>query len=365
LSFNKLGQSPISYISYSEDSGAETFQTAEFDGLGRRIKKVVTNAGDLETTTAHYYNGQQIIETRDGSNNVVQQFIHGTQYIDELVMVRVASKGDLYVHQDANWNVIGLTDLGGHLIERYVYTPYGELTVHQITGYGDRDGDGDVDSDDKGTPGTDCTGTVSGSCRILDLDFDGDYDSTDATAFDSLPQGLAKHPGRTVTGVDQPFAHQGLLYDAEIMTYQNRARQYDPAKRRFAQRDPLALRNDALVGYHDGPNLYTYLRLDPIGATDPQGTATCDYQEISPGGGGLQFNCSIPPPTDWFSKCLCALGFSANCQATYCESCMDCCLSSCADYHWPGGNTDCEAACTAGLVGCAAGGCCSFPSPPY
>ena len=89
-----------------------------------------------------------------------QQFIHGTQYIDELVMVRVKDKGDLYVHQDANWNVIGLTDLGGSLVERYVYTPYGELTDHQETGYGDRDGDGDVDSTDKGTPGVDCTGTV-------------------------------------------------------------------------------------------------------------------------------------------------------------------------------------------------------------
>jgi len=49
----------------------------------------------------YLYNGQQIIETRNGSNNMVQQFIHGTQYIDELVMVRVKDKGDLYVHQDA------------------------------------------------------------------------------------------------------------------------------------------------------------------------------------------------------------------------------------------------------------------------
>ena len=145
----------------------------------------------------YLYNGQQVVETRDGSNNMVQQFIHGTQYIDELVMVRVAGKGELYVHQDANWNVIGLTDLGGHLIERYVYTPYGELTVHQSRGYGDRDGDSDVDATDKGTPGTDCTGTVTGTCRILDLDFDGDYDSTDASLFDALPQGLSRHPGRT------------------------------------------------------------------------------------------------------------------------------------------------------------------------
>jgi RHS repeat-associated protein len=170
---------------------------------------------------------------------MVQQFIHGTQYIDELVMVRVKDKGDLYVHQDANWNVIGTTDLGRKLVERYVYSPYGELTVHQSTGYGDRDGDGDVDSTDKGTVGTTCTGTVSGACRILDLDFDGDYDANDATKFDALPQGLQRTPGRLASAVQQPFAHQGLLFEPEIGSYQNRARQYDPEKRRFSQRDPL------------------------------------------------------------------------------------------------------------------------------
>lgn len=166
-----------------------TIQTAEFDGTGRRMKKVVSNAGDLDSTTVYLYDGWKICETRNGSGDVVQQFIHGTQYIDELVMVRVMDKGDLYIHQDANWNVIGLTDLAGNLVERYVYTPYGEITVHQQTSFGDRDSDGDFDSDDKGTPGTTCTGTVSAECRVLDLDFDGDYDTDDAEPFDELPQG--------------------------------------------------------------------------------------------------------------------------------------------------------------------------------
>ena len=55
------------------------FQTASFDGLGRRIMKVVTKSGDLDGTTVYYYRGHQIIETRDGSDNMVAQFIHGTQ----------------------------------------------------------------------------------------------------------------------------------------------------------------------------------------------------------------------------------------------------------------------------------------------
>lgn len=51
-------------------------------------------------------------------------------------------------------NVIGLTYLGGSLLERNVYRPYGEVTVNQKTGYGDPDGDGDVDATHKGTPAT-------------------------------------------------------------------------------------------------------------------------------------------------------------------------------------------------------------------
>jgi hypothetical protein len=195
------------------------------------MKKVATASGSRDGAFVYLYDGQRIVEVRNGSGTTIQQFVHGTQYIDELVVMRVKDKGDLYIHQDANWNVIGATDLGGRVVEHNFLSPYGELTVHQETGYGNRDGDGDVDSTDKGTVGRTCTGTVSGSCRILDLDFDGDYDSTDATKFDSLTQGAMRSPGRRLSAVQQAFAHQGLLFEPEIDSYQNRARQYDPANR--------------------------------------------------------------------------------------------------------------------------------------
>ena len=195
-------------------------------------------------------------------------------------------------------------DFGGHLVERYIYSPYGELIVHQSTGFGDRDGDGNVNSTDKGTPGTTCTGTVSGSCRILDLDFDGGersereraaigkasttrasgprarpepantkragggYDSTDASKFDDLPQGLQLTPGKLATAVSQPFAHQGLLFEPEIGSYQNRARLYDPAKRRFMQRDPYQTR--------EAINQYAALRSNPLKFYDPDGRKILD-----------------------------------------------------------------------------------------
>ena len=106
-------------VQSSKDSGAVTFQTAEFDGIDRRIKKVVTNSGDQDGTAVYLYDGWKIIETRDGSGNLYQQFIHGTQYIDELVMMRVKGKGDLYVHQGES-RVIGMNGSGPPSVKRAV-----------------------------------------------------------------------------------------------------------------------------------------------------------------------------------------------------------------------------------------------------
>ena len=76
-------------VQAQEDGAAVAVQTAEFDAVGRRMKKVVTNSGDFDGTVVYFYDGQKIVETRDGSGNVLEQFIRGTQYIDELVMMRV------------------------------------------------------------------------------------------------------------------------------------------------------------------------------------------------------------------------------------------------------------------------------------
>ncbi|MGH8674171.1 MAG: hypothetical protein ACREVG_07670 [Burkholderiales bacterium] len=279
-----------------------------------------------------------------------------------MVMVRVKDKGDLYVHQDANWNVVGLTDLGHHLVERCVYTPYGELLVNQETGFGDRDGDNDVDASDKGTVGVTCTGTISGACRVLDLDFDGDYDSSDATKFDALPQGLARHPGRTFSGVQQPFAHQGLLFEPEIGSYQNRARQYDPGNRRFAQRDegiypPTASRlaphslgdprdllmyllhlslnspeyaefseaayafhrsggfRDGAGSYIDGLNFYAYATGSPVGLTDPSGWRVPYLPSVSEPMCAAAHAWCLTTGREWIDWCVQACGGGPGCTS--------------------------------------------------
>ncbi|MCO6437456.1 MAG: hypothetical protein J5J06_10245 [Phycisphaerae bacterium] len=60
---------------------------------------MVDHRGDLDATEVYYYEGWKIVEIRDGSDDMDRQFIHGTQYIDEHVMMRAAGKGDLYIHQ--------------------------------------------------------------------------------------------------------------------------------------------------------------------------------------------------------------------------------------------------------------------------
>ena len=279
-----------------------TIHTARYDGLGRRVRKVVTNAGVQDGTTVFYYEGQKIIETRDGSGNMVMQAIHGVRYIDELVMLRFADKGDLYVHQGersereqaaigkasriarvrpatrperasttratggANFNVIALTDLAGRVVEQYSYKPYGEVTVDQSRAFGDVNGDGDTNPLDRSYLIVNCLGSgPTGDCRDGDLDFDDDVDATD---YNTLLPGLygtgGRHPALASSSVGNPFLHQGLYYDAELESYQNRARQYDPKLKRFMQRDPL--------GYADGLQLYSYLSGNPAVLKDPLGT---------------------------------------------------------------------------------------------
>ncbi|UCE61673.1 MAG: hypothetical protein JSU63_07975 [Phycisphaerales bacterium] len=196
--------------------------------------------------------------------------------IDELVVTRTADKGDLYVHQDANWNVIGLTDLGGNVVERYTYTPYGRMAVDGVTGPGDYDGDFHVGAADRAEAevGGACRGSgPTGACRLLDLDFDDDVDDDDLDLFDDLPQGLARHPGRTTSGVDQPFGHQGLLFEPEIGSYQNRTRQLSPATMRFMQRDRFGIKSTVRPRqyYSDGMGLYAYERSAPLTRTDAFG----------------------------------------------------------------------------------------------
>jgi RHS repeat-associated protein len=123
---------------------------------------------------------------------------------------------------DANYNVLGVADKTGLLVERYEYTPYGERNVFFSAGTSD--------------PG--CYNPTLVSQRVV-------------ISSVAQPWGLCE------------FGHQGLLHDDEIGLVYNRARVLHPVLGRFLQRDRF--------GYVDGMSVYLYCRGNPLSLTDANG----------------------------------------------------------------------------------------------
>jgi len=257
-------------------------QTAEYDGLGRRVQKVVAKSGDLDGTFSYFYDGWKIVQINTGAE-LFQQVFHGTQYIDEIVAMRF-EKGYAVVYQDANWNTVATCDLAGRVLERVFTTPYGSPIIEPETFFGDYDGDGDVDSTDDASLGSGqtCWGTPSGACRVFDFNSDGTLNASDETIMTSLvaaPSTNRRHENRTVAPSGMAFLHQGLALQLETALYENRYRNFAQPLQRFAQRDPLYA-NVSTAEHLISPesrNLYSYIQCNPSFSSDPTGlSGLCD-----------------------------------------------------------------------------------------
>jgi RHS repeat-associated protein len=94
-----------------------------YDALGRRL----TESGGLGRDL-YYSKDWQVLEERLGGLMQYQQ-VWSPVYVDALVLRDGGLSGRLYVQQDANWNVTGLVNSSGTVLERYTYDPYGKPTV--------------------------------------------------------------------------------------------------------------------------------------------------------------------------------------------------------------------------------------------
>ncbi len=87
-----------------------------------------------DQTNCHTYRNDawnRLCEVKDGSTTVARYRYDGLHR-----RIREAEK------DGANWDVTALVDTSGDVVERYQYTPYGEVTVLHGNPTADRDGAG-------------------------------------------------------------------------------------------------------------------------------------------------------------------------------------------------------------------------------
>jgi RHS repeat-associated protein len=208
-------------------SGGTTIASYSYDPLGRRITR-------SDSVYQHmFYNGRQMIEERDNpySPTTVAQNVWSLAYTDALVLrdtdadlsTASGSYGKTssglevrqYVMQDANWNVTGIVNTSGNVIERYKYDPYGAVTV--LNGASDHDAG------------------VS--------DWSADADNTSDWKW--------------------VYYFQGLWWDGDAKLLRADDRDLSVTLGRWMQEDPLR--------YVDGMSVYEYVQSSPIDSVDPYG----------------------------------------------------------------------------------------------
>jgi RHS repeat-associated protein len=193
------------------DASGTPLAAYAFDALGRRILE--TNQLSGTTSDLYFSTDWQVIEEQVGG--VMQaQYVWSPVYVDALVERDTANGPRLYAQQDANWNVTALVDTTGTVRERYVYDPYGAVTVLD--------------------PVT--------------------WLPTDPTTY------------------QMTYLHQGGRYDRATGLYLFRNREYSPTLGRWLQQDPIGIWGDPM----NRGNGYAYVgdgplnRTDPLGKQDPQ-----------------------------------------------------------------------------------------------
>ena len=205
-----------------------------YDAANRRMEKTITNGGKnnniTNTSTHYYYHGWRVFEERDGSDVLQTQYVYG-EYLDEVWTKDTRSGGvtiaDLndgagadryFYHCNTLYNVYGLTDETGLLVEAYEYDTYGRQTVI-------------VDGDANGT-----------------IDFNG----TDT---------------KTVGGnstIGNPYMYTGQRFDPETDLNYYKNRYYDTIFGRFISRDPIGYRAGSMGLYeYVGSSIMKYV--DPFG----------------------------------------------------------------------------------------------------
>jgi RHS repeat-associated protein len=193
-------------------NGSTTVASYSYDALGRRV----TETYGATVNHLYYSADWQVVEERQNGTaaaNVTSQYVWGAGYVDQLVLRDSYSGGvktqRLYAQWDANYDVTALVNTAGAVQERYLYDPYGSVTV------------------------------------------------TDA--------GWTPRAGNA-SSFGWRYLHQGGRLDNTTGWYAFRNRDLIPAQGRWAERDPLGFGGGDL-------NLYRFEGGSPADGSDPLGLA--------------------------------------------------------------------------------------------
>jgi RHS repeat-associated protein len=198
--------------------------TCRYDGLNRRVRKIVVG-DDANHTTEHIYHntGWQVLEIRRGlegaapTASAYKEYAWDLRYIDAPIcrwwdadadgqMEPTAGEQHYYTN-DAQFSATALIDANsGAVVERYMYDPYGKPTF-----------------------------------------LDANWTPIPASAYEN------------------EILYCGYRYDPETGLCQVRNRYYNWLLGRWMTADP--------IGYADGPSLYEYCRSSPVGHSDSSGLA--------------------------------------------------------------------------------------------
>jgi YD repeat-containing protein len=153
------------------DAGDVLLASYAYDALGRRVSSTIGTQA-----TRYYYDGQRVIEERDGDYVLLREQINGSQFIDEHIATHEAGaangsgrvQGWTYYLSNANYSVAGMGNSEGTLIQRLDFSSSGDFPVAEpLCQPCDANCDGVVDLDDDaafqallagGTPCSWCAG---------------------------------------------------------------------------------------------------------------------------------------------------------------------------------------------------------------
>ena len=247
-----------------DDAGTTLIAQYQYDATGRRVVKGVDedSDGSLDTFTHFFHSGIQVVETREGDDvsgeapaaeslEPKYQNIWSPRYVDSMILRdEYDSQGDIitanriYYLSDAHYNVTALVDVSGDVIERYVYTPYGTVTVLDPDFSIDADGKSDYDNTTLYT-GRELdpeTGLMYYRARYYDSEL-GRFVSRDPIGYDGGTWNLFEYSASNAVLLVDPFGLDGWVdgvadFDGsspESMEYWWASRKYERGLRDWRQ----------------------------------------------------------------------------------------------------------------------------------